>query len=173
MVHVVAYDPAWPARYARARDELLGLADGRLTEFEHVGSTSVPGLAAKPVIDMAAVAPGLDGFPHDLFLPLGYTYQDFGASRHLLFVKRDGTTRTHHLHVYPADGWDHNPQRLLASHLRKHPDAARRYSALKRQIIADGIKGEDYTYAKSELIQELLDAARAERGLPPVPAWES
>lgn len=170
---VVDYDPSWPAEYTRSRDELLTAAGGLLTEIEHIGSTSVPGLAAKPVIDMAAVTPDLTAITSELFEPLGYVEQDFGAPGRLLYVRRHNGERSHHLHIFPPERWDLLKERMLATHLRKYPEAARRYGELKRQIVASGVEGDDYTVAKTDLIQELTDAARAERGLPSEPVWEA
>jgi GrpB-like predicted nucleotidyltransferase (UPF0157 family) len=64
-------------------------------------------------------------------------------------------------------------QRLLRDYLRDTPEAVRRYCDLKRSLAADGLTGFDYTKAKTDLIQEFTDAARARHGLPPVPVWES
>jgi GrpB-like predicted nucleotidyltransferase (UPF0157 family) len=169
---VTEYQSSWPHEYERSRDELLAATNGLLTKIEHIGSTSVPGLAAKPVIDMAAVTPDLTLITSDLFEPLGYVEQDFGAPGRLLYVRRHNGERSHHLHIFPPERWDLLKERMLAAHLRKYPEAARRYAALKRQIIADGIEGDAYTVAKTDLIQELTDAARAERGLPSEPVWE-
>ncbi|MFG1640798.1 GrpB family protein [Amycolatopsis sp. NPDC049252] len=172
MVIVSPYNPAWPQRFAEARAELLAVAGDRFTEVEHVGSTSVPGLPAKPIIDVAALAPDLDAVPPGLFDGLGYRAEDFGAPGRLLFVRRDGDVRTHHLHVFPPTNWEHNKERILAAHLRKYPEAALRYGELKQKLAASGMSGDAYTRAKTDLIQELSDAARAERGLPPEPVWE-
>jgi GrpB-like predicted nucleotidyltransferase (UPF0157 family) len=63
-------------------------------------------------------------------------------------------------------------QLLLRDYLRQHPDDAARYGALKKRLAALDDNGDDYTRTKTELIQELTDKARAERGLPPAPVWE-
>ncbi|NEA36336.1 GrpB family protein [Streptomyces sp. SID13031] len=80
---------------------------------------------------------------------------------------------THNLHVFPTEVWDTLNQRILRDHLRRTPDAVRRYSELKRRLAAEGLTGFDYTAAKTGLIQELTDEARRRRGLPAVPVWES
>jgi GrpB-like predicted nucleotidyltransferase (UPF0157 family) len=79
---------------------------------------------------------------------------------------------THHLHVVAEDSWATRNERLLRDYLRSHPEQARRYGKLKQQLARDLGHGEAYTRAKTELIQELVDAARAELGLPQVPVWE-
>jgi GrpB-like predicted nucleotidyltransferase (UPF0157 family) len=78
-----------------------------------------------------------------------------------------------HLHVVPADSWDLRNERFLRDHLRRHPDLAARYGALKVRLAADGVNGDDYTRAKTALVQEVVDAARHERGLEPVDVWET
>ena len=77
--------------------------------------------------------------------------------------------RAHHLHVVQASTLPTRNQVLLGDYLRAHPDDAARYGALKRRLAALHDYGGDYTRAKTELIQELTDKARAERGLPPAP----
>jgi GrpB-like predicted nucleotidyltransferase (UPF0157 family) len=90
----------------------------------------------------------------------------------LLYVRADAGVRTHILHVVTLDSWPTRNQRILRDHLRSHPDAAARYADLKRAIVAAGTAPGDYARAKTALVQELTDRARAERGLPPEPVWE-
>lgn len=114
--------------------------------IEHVGSTSVPGLAAKPIIDLMAATGDLDGVgtrEGDLHL-LGYGHRRGPAS-----------ARAHHLHVVQASTLPTRNQVLLGDHLRGHPDDAARYGAVKRRLAALHDNGGDYTRAKTELIQEL------------------
>ena len=72
-----------------------------------------------------------------------------------------------------ALSWPARNQRLLRDWLRAHPDDVARYADLKRALAAGGLSADDYTRAKTGLIQELTDRARAERGLPPAPVWEA
>jgi len=76
------------------------------------------------------------------------------------------------LHVVPADSWPGRNKRLLRDYLRTHPAQARRYADLKRDLAVRHGASSGYTRAKTELIQELTDRARAARGLPSVPVWE-
>jgi GrpB-like predicted nucleotidyltransferase (UPF0157 family) len=80
--------------------------------------------------------------------------------------------RAYHLHVVTTDTWDTRNQRLPRDYLRAHPEDARRYGELKQRLAAEQTGGDEYTKAKTELIQELTDRARADRGLPPAPVWE-
>ena len=96
---------------------------------------------------------------------MGFTTPGYRAA----FVPpRPATARAHHLHVVQASTLPTRNQ-LLGDYLRGHPDDVARYVALKRRLAALQDNGDDYTRAKTELIQELTNNARAERGLPPAP----
>lgn len=168
------YDPAWPEVADQARAELLTALPGLFSAIEHMGSTSVPGLAAKPIIDLMAATDDLADVvarERDL-LSLGYQFHDARMPRRLLYRRSNDGAWTHHLHVVEASTFASRNQLLLRDYLREHPADAARYADLKRALAATQGAGEDYTKAKTELIQELTDMARAERGLPPVPIWE-
>lgn len=90
-----------------------------------------------------------------------------------LFYRRDETgRRAYHLHVVPATTWATRNELLLRDYLRTHPVDAQRHGALKRELAVRHEASADYTRAKTDLIQELTDRARAARGLPAVPVWE-
>ena len=170
IVHVVDYDPEWAGRGAEAIGEVGRVLPGLLAEIEHIGSTAVPGLAAKPIIDLMAAVADLDVVARrepDL-AEIGYRPHLNGMTDRLLYVRSVGGVRTHILHVVTLESWPTRNQRILRDYLRAHPAEAQRYAELKRSIVA----ARDYARAKTALIQELTDRARAERGLPSVPVWE-
>jgi GrpB-like predicted nucleotidyltransferase (UPF0157 family) len=171
---VTEYDPAWPGRAETARAELLSRLPGLFTAIEHIGSTSVPGLAAKPVIDLMAAADDLDRVArHDgTVAELGYRRFDTGMPGRLVYFRDEHGRRACHLHVVPAASWETRNERLLRDHLLSHPGDVVRYAELKKRLAAEHTDGIEYTKAKTELIQELTDRARADRGLPSVPVWE-
>lgn len=174
-VAVVPYDTAWPERFESASTQILTAVGPRFLRLEHIGSTSVPGLAAKPVIDMMATVRRLqDGLAARTALAeLGYQLVETGMPDRLFFQRRDSSgASTHHLHVVGEDTWATRNERLLRDHLREHPEQARGYGELKEQLSRDLGSGEAYTRAKTALIQELVDAARDALGLPRVPVWE-
>ncbi len=74
--------------------------------------------------------------------------------------------------MFPVERWELLKERILPAHLRKYPEAARRYGELKQQLAQSGLDREAYTRGKTQLIQELMDTARAERGLASEPVWE-
>ncbi|MFI7272680.1 GrpB family protein [Streptomyces sp. NPDC049879] len=175
-IEISEYDPRWPARAALAVEELRAVAPGLFAEIEHVGSTSVPGLAAKPVIDLMACVERLDDVTPEreaAIASLGYRREDAGMPDRIFFPRDDAAgVRTHHLHVVLLDGWPTRNQRLLRDHLRAHPEAAGEYAALKRGLAAGESDGMAYTRGKTALIQRLVDRERAARGLPLVSVWE-
>jgi GrpB-like predicted nucleotidyltransferase (UPF0157 family) len=174
-IAVVAYDAAWPEQFASASSEILAAVGSRFLRLEHIGSTSVPGLAAKSTIDMMASVQRLqDGLAARAVLAgLGYEPVDTGMPDRLFFQRRDRNgTPTHHLHVVPEATWATRNERLLRDHLRGHPEQARRHGELKLRLAGDLGPGEADTGAKTALIQELVDAARDALGLPRVPVWE-
>jgi len=175
MAIVVPYDPVWPQQFEAARAEILAVVGHLLRRLEHIGSTSVPGLAAKPIIDMMASVQHLqDGHTAQPALAaLGYELVETGMPNRLFFQRRTGPgTSTHHLHVVSEDSWATRNELLLRDYLRRDPEQARRYGELKQRLTRELGGGEPYTRAKTALIQELVDAARDELGLPRVPVWE-
>lgn len=174
MTVLADYDSSWPTQYAEMAARLTAAFGNSVDAVEHIGSTAVPGLVAKPVIDIAARAVAVDmDFDDKALADLGFEHNPDGPPNRRTYTRVVDGVLTHNLHVFPATAWDHLNQRLLRDHLRDTPDAVRRYSDLKRTLAAEGLTGLDYTKAKTTLIQELTDHARARHGLPAVPVWES
>ncbi|MGH4029382.1 GrpB family protein [Actinomycetota bacterium Odt1-20B] len=181
-IRIADYDPDWPRQAAAAIDALGAAAPELFAEIEHIGSTAVPGLAAKPVIDLMAAVVDLALVPrHQAALAaLGFHPHENGMTDRLLFVRADNGVRSHILHVVTLESWPTRNQRILRDYLRAHPEEALRYAQLKRAIVGAGkgagagvgIGAGEYARAKTALVQELTDRARARLGLPSVPVWE-
>ncbi len=176
IVQIVPSDPAWPQRYQEERARVIEAAAPLLLAIEHIGSTAVPGLAAKPFIDiMAAVAQLSDGAAASAALAgLGYELRESGMRDRLFLRRRDPAQGlVFHLHIVEHASWPERNERLLRDYLLAHPEAARAYGALKRQLaLAHAHDGLAYTKAKTGFIQSTVDAARDARGLPRVDVWE-
>ncbi|MFL1377329.1 GrpB family protein [Nocardiopsis protaetiae] len=174
MIEIADYDPHWPDMASAAITELQEASPGLFTEIEHIGSTSVPGLAAKPVIDlMAATASLREVRGHEPALArLGFIPHENGMNDRLLYVRAPGGVRTHILHIVTQASWPTRNQRILRDYLRSHPEETARYAELKRELVATTVAPGEYTRAKTAFIQEVTDRARRERGLPPEPVWE-
>ncbi len=173
MTVIADYDVTWPTQYAEMAAHLTTAFGDSVDAVEHIGSTAVPGLVAKPVIDIAVRAVSLDAIDDAPLADLGFIHNPDGPPNRRTYTRVVDGVLTHNLHVFPASAWDHLNQRLLRDYLRDTPDAVRRYSALKHTLAAEGLTGLDYTKAKTALIQELTDQARARHGLASVPVWES
>lgn len=139
--HVVIsdYDPAWPEEFRREAAAIARILGDNLTAIHHIGSTAVPGLAAKPIIDIMPVVRSLgavDGSRAALE-SLGYEYLgEFGIPGRR-YMRKGGDERTHQVHVF-AQGDTVNITRHLAfrDFLRAHPDVCAEYAALKRELAA-------------------------------------
>jgi len=173
-IEIEPYDPTWPASAEAAIAELSAALPGLFSAIEHIGSTAVPDLAAKPIIDLLAATARLDAvIACDAVLAaLGYQRVELAIRERLFYLRRQRGHRTHHLHVVLDPSWDTRNERLLRDHLRQHPEDALRYAALKQRLALARGSRDDYTRGKTELIQELTDRARAARGFASVPVWE-
>lgn len=168
-VNIVEYDPRWATLFAEEAERIWqALGNDLVGEIEHIGSTAVPGMAAKPVIDiMVGVGSLVDAKSAILALEsLGYVYwhEDPRPGR-MFFVKGMrpyGKQRTHHIHIVEIDSefWG---RKLFCDYLRKHPEEARRYETLKRDLAASFRSDrEAYTNGKNDYIRAVMVKARCE-----------
>lgn len=157
-IHICPYDPAWPARYAQESARVQAALGGRCRRIEHVGSTAVPGLAAKPIIDMVLeceVYPP-DGGVIAALAERGYAHRgEFGVVGRHFFSK--GDPRAFHLHVVPLGGEVAVHMIAFRDYLRGHPAAAREYETVK-QAAARGrvLESADYVAAKGPFVSGVL-----------------
>ncbi|HEX4391090.1 MAG TPA: GrpB family protein [Mycobacterium sp.] len=162
-IRVVSYDPQWPALFEREA-ALLGEAIGvwAIGGIHHVGSTSVPGLAAKPTIDIAiGVADLSTSRPCiDILADLHYCYWPYRAEVMHWFCKPHQRRRTHHLHLIPTDSPRFREEITFRDYLRTHPTSAERYQLLKQRLARKYPRDrEAYTQGKADLVGELTTAA--------------
>jgi GrpB-like predicted nucleotidyltransferase (UPF0157 family) len=173
-VTVVDPDPLWPAAYAAVAAEVAPLFGPSLRAIEHVGSTAVPGLPAKPVIDVMAALDRLEDAPLDALDARGFALHDTGM-RGRLFLRREpreGALAVH-LHLVPWDSFPSRKERRFRDRLRTHPEEAQAYGTLKRRLAkAHGTDADAYTRAKTALIQQIMDRDADARGLPREDVWE-
>ena len=139
-VDVVAYDPAWPLEYERAAGEMRAAMGESLRAIHHIGSTSIPGIHAKPVIDMLAVVADLAALDArgDEMRRIGYEVMgEFGIAGRRYFRRDDAAgRRTHQVHAF-ADGSPHVTRHIaFRDFMRAHPSLAQEYSDLKRRLAA-------------------------------------
>jgi GrpB-like predicted nucleotidyltransferase (UPF0157 family) len=163
-VKIESYDPSWPLKFEAEKGALAAaLSPWLVGLIEHVGSTAVPELAAKPVIDiMAPVADLLSSLPAiEALTPLSYCYFPYRADEMHWFCKPSELERTHHLHLVPCGSrlWN---ERLAFRDLLRSDEAVRRaYAELKLALAARHRHDrEAYTEAKTEFIRSSLRRMR-------------
>jgi GrpB-like predicted nucleotidyltransferase (UPF0157 family) len=162
-VEIVDYDPTWPVRFEAERDQLVELLESWLVgPIEHIGSTAVIGLPAKPVIDMMAGVESLDASRAaiEVVAELGYCYAPYRAESEHWFCKPSFAFRTHHLHLVPFGSVQWASTLAFRDCLRAHPAVAAEYAALKRRLAEKHrFDREAYTQAKEPFIAQTRDRA--------------
>jgi GrpB-like predicted nucleotidyltransferase (UPF0157 family) len=161
-IEIVSYDPAWPGEFAALGRELRGGLGEVALRIDHIGSTSVPGLAAKPVIDVqvsvAAFEP-LEAFKGPLER-LGYEYRAGNRERTKRYFREPPGRRRTHVHVRRAGSFSEQWALLFRDFLRAHRAAAADYEAAKRRL-AVRFRGDrrGYTDAKVPVMWEVIRQA--------------
>lgn len=163
-VTIVEYDPTWPLLFAEESERIRSLCGVKIEAIEHIGSTSVPGLPAKPIIDIAAAVQ--DSMVADELLEIlcanGYhTSAEFNSTlgdRRWL-MRQHGGRRTHHLHLLPVGALDWTNKIRFRNILRKHAEVKAQYLELKRRLAEEfGGERETYSESKTDFIQLVLQS---------------
>lgn len=153
---IVEYEPSWPREFERLRDRASRAVGGFAVAIEHVGSTAVPGLAAKPVIDLVVVVePEHVQAAIDRLVAIGYVHLgNLGVEGREAFAVPSGERRDHHhLYVSATDSEELRAQLAFRDHLRNDRALAAEYEALKRALairFRDDRMG--YTEAKTDFV---------------------
>ena len=159
-VRIAEYDPAWPARFEREREALEEVLGADVTGgIHHVGSTAVPGLPAKPIIDIMVGVRDLAAARSSIepLKALDYVYAPYREDEMAWFCKPHPARRTHHLHLVPTESPRYRDVLAFRDHLRADPDAAAEYLALKRRLAAEFEHDrEAYTAGKEEFVRPLV-----------------
>ncbi|MGG4446557.1 GrpB family protein [Brevibacillus porteri] len=161
-VIVVQYDPNWTRLFETLRDFVLPTLSGLVVTIEHVGSTSVPELAAKPIVDMdVVVSTQADvNLAIKMLATLGYVHEgDLGVSGREAFIPPDNVP-WHHLYVCTSDNVEYQRHILFRDYLRSHPEETKMYGDLKLEL-AQRFHNDrtGYTNAKGDLVKEILKRA--------------
>jgi GrpB-like predicted nucleotidyltransferase (UPF0157 family) len=169
-IDIVPYDPGWVRDFEKERDRILDALGGLARRIDHNGSTSVPGLAAKPIIDIQISVVRLH--PLEAFASalagLGYQHLPHPDDAFCPFFHRPSQwPRTYHVHVVQAGGVEESRTLAFRDYLCDHSGVAREYETLKRQLAArhnadTSSTQQAYADAKSEFIERVVgDALRA------------
>lgn len=164
-VFITDYQRRWPALYQEEAAAIRRILAGQLVGIHHIGSTSVPGLAAKPIIDILPVVRDIEAVDacNPAFARLGYEAMgEFGIPGRRYF-RKGGDLRTHQLHVFASRDEEQIRRHLaVRDYLRTHPRDAAAYAALKRalaQKYPEDIEG--YCDGKDAFVQDLERRALA------------
>jgi GrpB-like predicted nucleotidyltransferase (UPF0157 family) len=167
------YDPAWPEVAARLGHAIDSACGDAVLRVEHIGSTSVPGLAAKPIIDLMPVLARFDDGRAcvDPMTALGYDYRgEYGIPGRHYFTGHDAQSNLAvHVHMLVQRSQEYRKHLLFRDYLRTHPATARAYEDMKREMAARyGDDRDAYTESKTDFVLETVARAEAWRG----EAWD-
>ncbi len=174
-ITITDYDPRWPVLFEEERRLILNAIGEWVADVQHVGSTAVPGLAAKPIIDIMVAVQNERGMIQSItpLVKLGYeclgeygipsrNYFRKNAETAGLGLSHGGVARTHHLHMFPAGHTEWDRHLHFRDYLRAHPPVADEYTSLKRELAGRFTTDlEGYTEAKTEFIRGIERAALA------------
>ena len=163
-IEISEYDPGWPALYEREAARIRSILGDRVVRLEHVGSTSVPGLAAKPIIDVGLEVP--DPAAEEEYVP------DMEAAGYVLRIREPdwfehrvfkGPDTRVNLHVFPAGCEELDRMLLFRDRLRTDAVARERYAAAKRELAGREWRYmQQYADAKTAVVQEIMAEAAAD-----------
>ncbi len=169
-IKLVDYDPSWKENFQRLKSIYLESLGDLLIKVEHVGSTAVPGLCAKPHLDVDLVIEDYSSFEEVIhaLAELGYEYQgDFGIEGREAFKRKDekvpwngSNTReySHNLYVCPKDSRELRRHLTFRDHLRENEECRKRYADLKRRLARKYQDDrEAYTEGKTKFIERVLE----------------
>ncbi|AJD89790.1 hypothetical protein JMA_04730 [Jeotgalibacillus malaysiensis] len=158
-VTVSSYHDNWPKLFEEEAEKITSIFSEKLITIHHIGSTSVPGLQAKPIIDMMPVLKDITAADHLTFEmeALGYeALGEFGLPGRRYF-RKGKHKRTHHVHMYDRSSQEEIDRHLaVRDYLRAHPDEAAAYGALKQRLV-QAYQGdhEAYINGKDQFVKEL------------------
>lgn len=174
MIQIVPYDASWPAAFEAEATSIRGAFGELALRVDHVGSTSVPGLAAKPVIDIQVSVPFLGPMSTyvNLLAGLGYIHITLGPFDlvYPFFQKPADWPCTHHVHLCVVGSELESRHLAFRDYLRRHPDVSDQYVELKRELAARNHGAtlesrERYALSKTTFVDSVLSRVLSERSV--------
>jgi GrpB-like predicted nucleotidyltransferase (UPF0157 family) len=164
-VVVVPYDPSWPDMFQEEAENIRPVFGDEVIAIYHMGSTSIPGLNAKPVIDLLVEVNDIEKIDalNEAFAALNYEARgEYGIPGRRFFTKFSGDERTHNVHIFERGHPEVDRQLVFRDYLRTHPDDAEAYGRLKEKLAVhfhDDLQG--YVQAKGDFVREIDRRAEA------------
>jgi len=157
-VEVVSYNSNWKKMYKEESEKIKNTLNDIIIDIHHIGSTAIPGIKAKPVIDILAEVKDIeavDQYNHEME-ELGYEVMgEYGIPKRRFF-RKGGNKRTHHIHIFQAGNEEIERHINFKEYLITHPDKRREYSKLKEKLANKYTYDvESYTNGKSDFIKEI------------------
>jgi GrpB-like predicted nucleotidyltransferase (UPF0157 family) len=157
-VAVTAYNPDWPSRFQREAEHIRAIFKGEILNIYHIGSTSIPGLAAKPVIDIMPVVNQIekvDRFNTEM-ISLGYEPRGENGLPGRRYFQKGGNLRTHHVHIYEKGSPEITRHLAFRDYLRENNEDAKQYGTLKLELAKQfPFAIDSYIKGKEALVQEI------------------
>ncbi len=162
---VAPYDPSWAQQFERLKAYLKEVLGDHIEDVHHVGSTSVSGLPAKPILDVDVEIRNMDGFPKivELLAQCGYKHRgDYGIRGREVFNCDSTDFMSHHLYVCPSDSPELRRHLAFRDYLRQNPEAVQEYGELKRSLANECVNDIDaYIDGKTRFIEACLAAVNS------------
>lgn len=164
LVKLVPYDQEWPRQFEAAAEWLCELFRDKVVAIDHIGSTAIPDMPAKPLIDIDVTLSGLDAIPtaSALLVNAGFEARGnrYGDDMWAFLLKTSAPA----LRVYlcPPENETHRKRLLFRNHLRQNADIAAQYAELKKRLAREfPYDGDRYTAEKSEFVHEVVERAKS------------
>ncbi|KAB8127488.1 GrpB family protein [Gracilibacillus oryzae] len=164
VVRLAAYNPAWEEQFRYEKQRILSVLGDKAIRIEHIGSTSIYGLSAKPIIDILAGVEDLEIVDH-IITPLEKVNYEYIPKPEIMdrkfFRKGPWGQGTVHLHICQHNGKEWVEKLLFRDYLRSHPQAAKAYEDLKMELAnLHTYDRQTYTKKKEPFIREIIQSAR-------------
>jgi GrpB-like predicted nucleotidyltransferase (UPF0157 family) len=163
-VEVVPHSPGWAAEFRAEADRLTAVLGDEVVAVHHVGSTAIPGISAKPIIDILLAVrevERLDDLSPEM-AALGYEARgEFGLPGRRFFIKETDGRRTHHIHAYTVGNPELERHLAFRDYMISHPENAEAYGRLKENLAQEATDFEGYMDGKDAFIKEMEKKALA------------
>lgn len=163
---LVPYDETWPLEFEKEKEILKEVLKDYVLDIQHVGSTSIPTLSAKPILDVAVAVKDIETLREliPILTNAGYdvkdSIEDFGE---VLARKGPPDCRTHYIHVEVLGSEYWNNHILFRDYLIKHPEYIKKYEEMKKEVCLKYTDRKEYTKHKNEFIKEVIELAKEEK----------
>ena len=157
-VGVVSYNPNWQKMYKEESEKIKNILGDTIVDIHHIGSTAIPGIKAKPVIDILVEVKNIetvDQYNHKMEELEYEVMGEYGIPKRRFF-RKGGNKRTHHIHIFQVGNEEIERHIKFKEYLITHPDKVREYSKLKEELANKYTYDvENYTNGKSDFIKEI------------------